>query len=61
MILIDLRDWNVNYTEFTDWVVETEADVYAIVHHGGNGPSATYGFEKEEDRLAFELRFSRKL
>jgi len=58
MKLIDLREWKVNYTDFTNWVVESGADVYAIIHHGGNGASAQYGFENEEDYLAFKLKFT---
>ncbi len=61
MRLIDLREWNITYTDLVKWCEDTEADVYAVIHHGANGASATYGFEKDEDLLAFKLAFSKTI
>ena len=58
--LIDLRDWHISYTELVEWCEETGADVYAVIHPVGNGPSAQYRFEHEEDFLAFQLKFARE-
>jgi hypothetical protein len=58
MNVIDLKEWDVSYGDLVSWANETNADIYAIIHHGGNGASAMYGFEHDEDLLAFKLKFS---
>lgn len=60
MQTINLREWNISYTELVEWCEKTNSEVYAVIHHGGNGASAMYGFEKDEDLLAFTLTFSHK-
>jgi hypothetical protein len=57
---INLNDYNVSTTEFTNWVVEGNMDVYAIAAHGGNG-SKLYFFQNIEDFTAFTLKFSKRL
>jgi hypothetical protein len=60
MNTINLHEWNISYTELVQWAEETGSEIFAFVHHGGAGPSATYGFEKEEDLLAFKLKFAKE-
>lgn len=57
MNTINLREWNISYDELVKWSVERDADVYALIHHGGNGVSATYAFTNDEDFTAFKLTF----
>jgi len=56
---INLNDYDVTTTEFTNWVVEGKMDVYAIAAHGGNG-SKLYFFQNIEDFTAFTLKFTKR-
>ncbi len=53
MITINLIDWDVSYTELTQWAKDTGADVYAVT-----GPGMKYKMS-EEDLVAFNLTFKR--
>lgn len=58
--MIDLKEWNVDYTEFTKWVTENNADVYAISYQGASTPTTSrFYFEKEEDFVVFKLTFGK--
>ena len=60
--IINLREWNITYKELADWCEETGADIYAIIRYGNiDYLNADYGFEREEDMLAFKLRFAKRL
>jgi hypothetical protein len=58
--IIDLHDWEVTADDFEDWCIESEASVFAIIHHGANSRILSYGFENMEDFLASQLRFPKK-
>ena len=53
---IDMRDWDVSYTELVKWVSETGADLYAVNTIGGDGRKL-YCFTRLEDLTAFKLKF----
>ncbi len=55
MITIDLIEWNITYTEFTKWCIDTGAKVYAVT---SSGSSTKYMFE-EADLLAFKITFAK--
>jgi len=57
MKTINLREYNISRDELSEWCKKTGAEVFAVVHYGGNGPSLNYGFEKDEDLIAFKLKF----
>jgi hypothetical protein len=57
--VINLKDWEIRYTKFVQWAVDSGADVYAIFHHGGAGATTQYGFESKEDYIAFKIKFER--
>jgi hypothetical protein len=60
MTTINLKEWPLTHEEFKNWIEESGAEVYAYIHYGMNGvASATYEFARNEDLLAFELRYSR--
>jgi hypothetical protein len=57
---IDLRDYDLTYTDFAKWVVDNGMDVYAVNTRGGNG-AKIYFFNDLEDFTAFTLKFSKRL
>ena len=59
MTTINLKAYRLTHTEFNQWTEESGAEVYAYIHHGAAGASATYEFVREEDLLAFELKYNR--
>jgi len=62
MTTIDLKAYGITHTEFIQWIEESGAEVYAYIHHGpAAGASAAYEFVREEDLLAFELKFKKQI
>jgi hypothetical protein len=57
MYEIDLFEWDISYTDFVDWVEEQGAEVYAVSNV--NHKNSFYRFIKEEDLVAFKLKFSK--
>ncbi len=56
---INLYEWNIDRKQFEDWAVDSGAELYASIHHSGNGqPSYEYELN-EEDFLAFSLAFKK--
>lgn len=53
MIIIDLKEWHCNFTEFCNWVANNHAEVTAHTYS-----ESSYYFKKDSDVLAFKLRFS---
>lgn len=56
MITIDLRDWDIAYTDLVEWVTENSINLYTS--SGGNGMKV-YIFPNDEDFVAFKLKFSK--
>jgi hypothetical protein len=56
---IDLRDWDVTYTDLVKWVTENNVDLWGVNAMGGNG-AKIYVFSKPEDLTAFKLRFAKE-
>ena len=57
-MIIDLNEWDINYTEFAEWITNVDADVYAVSYTGGNEIGTKYLFEREEDFTAFKINIS---
>ena len=58
--IIDLNEWNVNYTDLVNWALENEIELYAVNNYGGNLVKKQYAFTQEEDFLVFKLTFSKR-
>ena len=56
--MIDLRDWDVSYTDLVKWVTENNIDLWAVNAMGGNG-AKIYVFKSTEDKTAFTLKFKK--
>lgn len=57
---INLKEWDILYTEFINWVNERNASVYAIADMS-QGKNAIYAFKYEEDLVAFTLKFTKSI
>lgn len=55
---INLKEWDILYTEFVNWVSERNSAVYAIADMS-QGKNTIYAFEHEEDLVAFKLKFTK--
>lgn len=45
MRVIDLREWNLTYTDLVNWCTETGADVYAVITPFGKFENVTVAIE----------------
>lgn len=55
---INLRDYDVSYTEFVRWAVTNGIEAYAVNAYGGNGDQL-YFFQHKEDFTAFTLTYEK--
>jgi hypothetical protein len=59
-MIVDILDWDLTYTELIEWVSDNNVDLDAINGYGGRGPSTKYVFRREEDFVAFKLKFAKE-
>ena len=57
--IIDLNEWDIDYTYLVRWALENEVELYAVNTYGANSSQKQYAFTQEEDFLAFKLTFQK--
>lgn len=58
--IIDINDWDITYTELMYWIADTGARLKSVTTDARRIPTE-YEFERDEDALAFKLKFSKSL
>lgn len=59
-MIIDIKEYDITYTQFIDWVLQIGIEVFAINSYGGQSTSTRYMFQETEDLVAFKIRFAKQ-